>query len=86
MRDGLREHVQAQGRALVEAHHGNGLTVRFEAVESPPAFAIQEWLEHDGFDLIAMGSRGRRGLERLVLGSVAEKTVRHASCSVLVVR
>jgi nucleotide-binding universal stress UspA family protein len=86
VRDGLREHVMAEGRALAEAHHGQGLSVRFEAVESPPVFAIQEWLDNDQYDLVVMGSRGRRGLERLVLGSVAEKTVRHAPCSVLVVR
>jgi len=38
------------------------------------------------FDLVVMGSHGRVGLPRLALGSVAEKTVRHAGCPVLVVR
>jgi len=37
------------------------------------------------FDLVVMGSHGRTGLPRLALGSVAEKTVRHAHCPVLVV-
>ncbi len=37
-------------------------------------------------DLIVMGSHGRRGLTRLVLGSVAEDIVRRAPCPVLVVR
>lgn len=37
-------------------------------------------------DLIIMGSRGRTGLRRLLIGSVAERVVRHASCPVLVVR
>ena len=36
-------------------------------------------------DLIVMGSHGRKGLERLVLGSVAQKVVSHAERSVLVV-
>jgi nucleotide-binding universal stress UspA family protein len=36
------------------------------------------------FDLVVMGSHGRTGLPRLALGSVAEKTVRHAHCPVLV--
>ena len=39
-----------------------------------------------GADLIVVGSRGNKGLERLVLGSVAESVVRHAKSSVLVVR
>ena len=37
-------------------------------------------------DLIVMGSHGRRGLSRLVLGSVAEHVVRRARCPVLIVR
>jgi nucleotide-binding universal stress UspA family protein len=37
-------------------------------------------------DLIVIGSHGRRGLSRAVLGSVAEEVMRHAPCPVLVVR
>jgi len=37
-------------------------------------------------DLIVMGSHGRRGIERALLGSVAEAVLRHAPCPVLVVR
>ncbi len=37
-------------------------------------------------DLIVMGTHGRKGIKRVLLGSVAEKTVRHAHCPVLVVR
>jgi nucleotide-binding universal stress UspA family protein len=37
-------------------------------------------------DLIVVGSHGRHGLERLLLGSVSESVVRHAGCSVSVVR
>jgi nucleotide-binding universal stress UspA family protein len=39
-----------------------------------------------GHDLLVMGTAGRTGFEYLRLGSVAEKTVRHARCPVLVVR
>ncbi len=37
-------------------------------------------------DLILLGSHGHKGMGRLLLGSVAESVVRHAACSVLVVR
>jgi nucleotide-binding universal stress UspA family protein len=37
-------------------------------------------------DLTLLGSQGHKGMDRLLLGSVAESVVRHAHCSVLVVR
>jgi nucleotide-binding universal stress UspA family protein len=39
-----------------------------------------------GIDLIVMGTHGRTGLERLLMGSVAERVLREAPCSVLVVK
>lgn len=42
--------------------------------------------EADGSDLIVMGTHGRTGLKHVLLGSVAEKVVRHAPCPVMVVR
>jgi nucleotide-binding universal stress UspA family protein len=42
--------------------------------------------KHLHVDLIVMGTHGRSGLPRLVLGSVAEDVSRHASCPVLLVR
>lgn len=43
-------------------------------------------LEDGRFDLVVMGTHGRTGIRRALLGSVAEKVVRHAPCSVLVAR
>jgi nucleotide-binding universal stress UspA family protein len=37
-------------------------------------------------DLIVLGSHGRKGMDRFLLGSVSEGVARHASCSVLIVR
>jgi nucleotide-binding universal stress UspA family protein len=37
-------------------------------------------------DLLVVGTRGRGGFQQLLLGSVAEQCIRHAKCSVLVVR
>lgn len=42
--------------------------------------------ERTGSDLIIMGSAGRKGLQRLLLGSVAERVVRNANCPVTIVR
>jgi nucleotide-binding universal stress UspA family protein len=51
-----------------------------------PAHALIEEAEAKGVDLIAMGTHGRTGLDRMVMGSVARKVLTHAHCSVLIVR
>lgn len=63
-----------------------GLDVRLHAVQRPASQGLEDWARDHGADLIVTGSHGRRGLRRWVLGSVAEVTIRHAPCSVLVVR
>jgi nucleotide-binding universal stress UspA family protein len=52
----------------------------------PPAMTIVEHAASCRADLIVMGTNGRSGLSHLLLGSVAERVVRTASCPVLVVR
>jgi nucleotide-binding universal stress UspA family protein len=55
-------------------------------LEGDPATEIVRYGRDAGVDLIVMGTHGRTGLERLLLGSVAEKVLRDAACSVLVVK
>jgi len=51
-----------------------------------PAHAILSAAEEWKADLIVMGSHGRRGFDRIVLGSVSETVALHAKCSVQLVR
>jgi nucleotide-binding universal stress UspA family protein len=51
-----------------------------------PADEIIRAVEREGTDLIVMGTHGRRGFKRLMLGSVAEEVVRRATCPVLTVK
>jgi len=51
-----------------------------------PAHEIVELAELGHFDLIVMGTHGRKGVMHAVLGSVAEKVVRRAKCPVMTVR
>jgi len=54
-----------------------------------PAFAVEaigEEAERIGADLIVMGTRGLTGVKHVLLGSVAERTIRTASCPVLTVK
>lgn len=62
------------------------ITVRHVLLQGDPAEEIVRYGRDAGMDLIVMGTHGRTGVERLVLGSVAEKVLRDASCSVLVVK
>ena len=54
--------------------------------DADPRHAIIDAAREWPADLIVIGSHGRRGFERLFLGSVAESVVRHAPCSVHIVR
>ncbi|MFA9425140.1 universal stress protein [Natronorubrum sp. A-ect3] len=51
-----------------------------------PKYVIVRYLEEEDIDQVVMGSRGRSGLDRLLLGSVAETVVRRASVPVTIVR
>lgn len=51
-----------------------------------PADALARHARDRGLDANVVGSHGRRGLSRVVLGSVAERLVRRAGCTVIVAR
>lgn len=51
-----------------------------------PADLIVKVAEDQNIDLLVLGSRSKKGLDRFLIGSVASKVVAHAPCSVLVVR
>jgi nucleotide-binding universal stress UspA family protein len=63
-----------------------GIVVRHVFLQGDPAAEIVRLGRDSGTDLIVMGTHGRTGLERLLMGSVAEKVMRDAPCSVLVVK
>lgn len=58
--------------------------VEFRLITGDPADAVVHLAEEAGADLIVLGSHGRTGLSRLLMGSVAEAIVRRAHCPVLV--
>ena len=62
------------------------IAVQHVLLEGDPATEIARYSADAGIDAIVIGTRGRSGEERLRLGSVAEKVMREAPCSVLVVK
>jgi nucleotide-binding universal stress UspA family protein len=63
-----------------------GLLARAVVRTGPAAATIAETAVDEGADLLVVGTNGRAGLDRLLVGSVAERVVRVASCPVLVVK
>jgi nucleotide-binding universal stress UspA family protein len=84
LRDEMLEHGRRQGEAWIAELQTSGASVRFCQEHGAPATLIQEMLESTPHDLVALGTHGYGGFRRLFLGSVAEATVRHAPCSVVV--
>jgi nucleotide-binding universal stress UspA family protein len=64
----------------------HGLNVTTVVEQGDPKSVILEVASHWHADLIVMGSHGKRGLDRFLMGSVSEAVVRHAPCSVEIVR
>lgn len=60
--------------------------VKFAVKVGNPGAEIIDYSEHNAIDLIVIPSRGRTGLSRFLLGSVAERVVRFSHCPVLVLR
>jgi len=82
--------MEASARAKLERlarQRVNGKArYEIEVVMGDPGVEILQAAKRRGADLIVMATHGRKGLRRLVLGSVAERVVREAPCPVLTVK
>ena len=80
--------VQEDGEAALSAAERRATVDRIETslLEGPPSTKIIEYADDVGCDLIVMGTHGRGGLNRLLLGSVAERVVRSATIPVMTIR
>jgi universal stress protein A len=82
--------VREQSKELVakaaEKLRGAGFDVSTELVEGDPKSQILDVAKEWPADLIVLGSHGRRGLSRFLIGSVSQDVVRHAHCSVEIIR
>jgi len=69
-----------------EAGEEIGVEVETVVLEGKPAEKIVEYAEENDIDLVIMGTTGKSGLDRILLGSVAERVVKLSHVPVLVVR
>jgi nucleotide-binding universal stress UspA family protein len=82
----LRGQIQLSLRGLVSALKAEGIDAESLCAVGTPAEIILKEAKDGSADAIVMGTHGRRGLNRLALGSVAEYVVRHAACPVFTVK
>src|SRR5687767_3450246 len=85
-RQELTSHYEKLVTRVADQLRAKGMTVETVVRDGDPRSVIVDEAEDWSTDLIVVGSHGRTGLTRWLLGSVAQSVVSHAPCSVEVVR
>ncbi len=83
---GMREAAATRLREAAQKLEAAGVPCETHVVASTPVEAINELAGTLPADLVVMGTRGLTGLKHVLLGSVAERTLRTAPCPVLTVK
>ena len=88
--EGVSDMLEREGNAALDAVETvateGGVPVERVQLDGSPAREIIRYAEKADCDLIVMGTHGRGGIDRLLLGSVAERVVRSSTVPVLTVR
>ncbi|HXX97619.1 MAG TPA: universal stress protein, partial [Candidatus Bathyarchaeia archaeon] len=73
---------------LNQSARRNNIQFKTELIDSQMSVegTIVEYAENNGVDLIILGTRGRSGIKKLLLGSVASGVISYATCPVIVVK
>jgi nucleotide-binding universal stress UspA family protein len=77
------EHVM---QATLEGIDITGVTITKKIVQGKPAHMILEEIENENIDLVVMGSHGYGAISGTILGSVSQRVLHGAKCSVLIVK
>ncbi|HII80606.1 MAG TPA: universal stress protein [Methanosarcina sp.] len=89
-RENIYNIIRSEGEKAVseikKIGEASGVEVREVILDGYPSNEIMDFAENNNIDLIVMGTLGKTGLDRLLIGSVAEKVVRASKVPVMVVR
>ncbi|WP_396611429.1 universal stress protein [Haloferax sp. S1W] len=87
---GLKRGYEAEGERIVsesaEEAEAAGLEVVTAVEHGTPHRAILDYIDDAGIDLVVMGTHGRRGVERYLIGSVTERVLRLSDAPVFTIR
>jgi nucleotide-binding universal stress UspA family protein len=81
----MNEGGEVQLRRFVKEHPADGLQTQLVIHQGNPSSCILSVAQEENIEVIVMGTHGRRGFDRLVLGSTTDRVMRKAACPVLVV-
>jgi nucleotide-binding universal stress UspA family protein len=81
-----RATLTTKAQSIVQRAKAAGADATFLVWEGEPGEAIVAAADSESVDLIVVGSHGRSGVSRFLIGSVSDFVVRHAHCPVMVVR
>ncbi|MDG0065998.1 universal stress protein [Burkholderia sp. IO2] len=84
--DGRKVLREAEQIIALAGAKGEGELVETESIGEDIAERLQRYVKEHGIDLAVVGTHGRRGIRRVLLGSVAERFVRGSKCPVLLIR
>ncbi|WP_369799618.1 universal stress protein [Methanosarcina sp. MTP4] len=86
----MKEHLRTEGENatnfIEEKGKAAGVEVKSVILEGNPGDELVKFADKNDIDLVVMGTQGKSGVQRFLLGSVAENVVRHSKNAVLVVR
>jgi nucleotide-binding universal stress UspA family protein len=85
--EGVTTALEREGETALEAveRRVSNVDVRTSIVEGSPSRDIVAFADEEDCDLVVMGTHGRAGVERWIIGSVAERVVRESTVPVLTV-
>lgn len=86
--ENLYRRIREEGEKAVNwvKETAQGVNLETFILSGRPARAITEFAEQKDIDLIVVGTQGKSGIERFLLGSVADEVIRTADCPVLTIR
>ena len=82
----LVDRVKLRLKSLAEEYSKAGVEINFKIYFDSPYRSIMDRIKHDGIDLIIMGTKGASGMQEMLVGSNAEKVVRHSKVPVITIK
>jgi nucleotide-binding universal stress UspA family protein len=81
----LLEGAQKKMEEFKAEHFGNLTKINAVVILGDPAETILSYIDEKQIDMVVMGTHGRKGLDRVIFGSVAERVIKNSSVPVLVI-